>query len=161
MSEFPPATVEDSHDPLDEFFILEQFHGRREALRDILRKDSLSKSIVKAFLCLPYEENLSERERIDAKVFAGFTFTYWRVFKLEWRFCKDEVKLESESEKSHYFWVIDDCFKDRMPEPRRPIFFGLFSVKMDSVPHRNLTEFLAICREYYKEYEPDGSLVNP
>lgn len=153
--------MEELDDGLDEFLAIELLSGKRDALRTILRKDALSEVIVKAFLCLPYEEDLSEREIIEAKYFTDFGFTYWRVFKLEWRFLKDEGKLGSESGKAHYFWVIDDCFKDRIPEPRRPVFFGLFSMKVDSVPHRNLIEFLAICGEYYEEYEPDGSLVNP
>lgn len=153
--------MEELDDTLDEFFALELFSGKRDALRDILRKDALSESIVKAFLCLPYAESLSEREKIEANVFADFAFAYWRVFKLEWKFCKDEGVFESESKKAHYFWIIDDCFKNRMPEPRRLIFFRMFSVKVNSVPHNNLSDFLSICREYYEEYEPDGSLVNP
>lgn len=153
--------MEEHDDALDEFFALELLSGKREALRDVLRKNALSEAIVNAFLCLPYEENLSEREKVEAPLFADLAFAEWKLFKLEWRFCKDEGRSESESERAHYLWVIDDCFRDKVSEPRIPVFFGLFSRKVESIPHRNLAEFLAICREYYREYEPDGSLVNP
>lgn len=154
--------MEQIDDAVDEFFALELFHGKRDALRTILSRDLLSYAIVKAFVCPPHEDELSKRDKAEVNHFASSGFAFWKTFKVVWESsCRDKTYSSAEERESHYHRVINECFVERLSPPRRFILFQLFSSKVKSVVYRNLTEFLAICKEYYEEYEPDGDPVNP